>query len=86
MFSLQAHMLTKKHTIHRKKGLCFKSPKQKRIQFHIDTIVFCTFSCLSTQSLTVYFRDGLLSQDVTIVKRNQALLQKNSNYNDTFNK
>lgn len=80
MFSLQAHMLTRKHTIHRKKGLCFKSPKQ------IDTIVFCTFSCLSTQSLTVYFRDGLLSQDVTIVKRNQALLQKNSNYNDTFNK
>lgn len=86
MFSLQAHMLTRKHTIHRKKGLRFKSPKQKRIQFHIDTIVFCTFSCLSTQSLTVYFRDGLLSQDVTIVKRNQALLQKNSNYNDTFNK
>lgn len=86
MFSLQAHMLTRKHTIHRKKGLRFKSPKQKRIQFHIDTIVFCTFSCLSTQSLTVYFRDGLLSHDVTIVKRNQALLQKNSNYNDTFNK
>lgn len=55
IFSLQAHMLTRKHTIHRKKGLRFKSPKQKWIQFHIDTIVFYTFSCLSTQSLKLTF-------------------------------